>query len=41
MQLYFLSDICLLTDIFQMFRNNSLDDYQLDQAYIVSEPQFV
>ena len=39
MQLYLLSDICLLADVFQMFRNNSLDEYQLDPAYFVSAPQ--
>ena len=39
MQLYLLSDICLLTDVFQMLRNNSLDEYQLDPAYVVSGPQ--
>ena len=39
MALYLLSDICLLADVFQAFRNNSLDDYQLDTAYFVSAPQ--
>ena len=39
MQLYLLSNICLLTDVFQMFRNNSLDEYQFDPAYFVSAPQ--
>ena len=39
MQLYLLSDICLLADVFQMFRNNSLDEYQLDPVYFVSAPQ--
>ena len=38
-QLYLLSDICLLADVFQMFRNNSLNEYQLDPAYFVSAPQ--
>ena len=37
-QLYLVSDICLLADVFQMFRNNSLDEYQLDPAYFVSAP---
>ena len=37
--LYLLSDICLQTDVFQAFRNNSLDEYQLDSAYFVSAPQ--
>ena len=27
MQRYLLSDICLLADVFQMFRNNSLNEY--------------
>ena len=39
MQLYLLSDICLLADVFQMFRNNSLNENQLDSAYFVSAPQ--
>ena len=39
MALYLLSDICLLADVFQAFRNNSLDDYQLDPTYFVSAPQ--
>ena len=39
MKLYLLSDICLLADVFQMFRNNSLEEYQLDPAYFVSAPQ--
>ena len=39
MALYLLSDICLLADVFQAFRNNSLDEYQLDPAYFVSAPQ--
>ena len=32
-------DICLLADVFQAFRNNSLDEYQLDPAYFVSAPK--
>ena len=36
MQLYFLSDIWLLTDIFQMFWNNLLNKHQLDPVYFVS-----
>ena len=39
MALYLLSDICMLADVFQEFRNNSLDEYQLDPAYFVSAPQ--
>ena len=37
--LYLLSDICMLADVFQAFRNNSLNEYQLDPAYFVSAPQ--
>ena len=36
MALYLLSDICLLADVFQAFRNNSLNEYQLDPADFVS-----
>ena len=39
MQLYLLSDICLLADVFQMFLYNSLLEYHLDPAYFVSAPQ--
>ena len=39
MELYLLSDICLLADVFQAFRNNYLDEYQLDPAYFVSAQQ--
>ena len=39
MQLYLLIDISLLADVFEMFRNNSLNENQLDSAYFVSEPQ--
>ena len=39
MALYLLSDICLLADVFQAFRSQSLDEYQLDPAYFVSAPQ--
>ena len=39
MALYLLSDICLLADVFQVFRNNSLDEFQLDPAYFVTAPQ--
>ena len=41
MALYLLSAICLLADVFQAFRNNSLDKSQLDPVYFVSEPQLV
>ena len=36
---YFVNDICLLADVFQSLRNQSLDEYQLDPAYFVSTPQ--
>ena len=39
MQLYILSDICMLADVYLMFQNNSLNEYQLDPAYQVSAPQ--
>ena len=39
MKLYLPSDICLLANVFQMFRNNFLNEYQLDPAYFVSAPQ--
>ena len=37
--LYFMSDMCLLADVFQAIRNNSLEEYHLDPAYFVSAPQ--
>ena len=39
MALYLLRDICLIADVFQAFRNQSLDEHQLDPAYFVSAPQ--
>ena len=39
MALSLLSDICQYTDVFKACRNNSLDEFQLDPAYFVSEPQ--
>ena len=39
MKLYFQRDICLLADVFQMFRNNSFNEYQLFPAYFVSAQQ--
>ena len=39
MALYYLSDICRLADVFEAIWNNSLNEYQLDSAYIVSAPQ--
>ena len=38
MLLYLLCDVSLLADVFQRFRRNSLDEYQLDPVYYVSEP---
>ena len=38
LSLYLISDICLLADAFEKFRNNSLEEYQLDPAYYVSAP---
>ena len=32
-------DICLLADVFQMFRNNFLNENGLDPAIFVSAPQ--
>ena len=40
-RLYLLSDVALLADVFQMFRYNSLDEYQLDPAYYISASQLV
>ena len=39
MRLYLVSDVALLADVFQMFRYNSLDEYQLDPAYFMSALQ--
>ena len=39
MTLYLLSDICLLADVFQACRKNSLDEYQLDPAFFLSALQ--
>ena len=39
MALYLLGDISLMADVFQAFRKNSLDEYKLDPAYVVSAPQ--
>ena len=39
MALYLLSDICLLANVFRAFRNQFLDEYQLDLVYFVSAPQ--
>ena len=39
MRLYLLCDVALLADVFEKFRNNSLEGYQLDPAYYMSSPQ--
>ena len=39
MCVYLLTDICILADVFEAFRANSLDEYQLDPAYYMSAPQ--
>ena len=39
MQLYFLCDIWMLSDVFQMIQNNSNNEYLLGPAYFVSAPQ--
>ena len=39
MKLYLLCDVALLADVFEKFRNNSLQGYQLDPAYYMSAPQ--
>ena len=39
MALYLLSDIFLLVDVFHAFRNNFLDEYQLNPTYFVSALQ--
>ena len=39
MRLYLLNDICILADVFETFRANSLEEYQLDPAYYMSAPQ--
>ena len=39
MRLYLLRDVAFFADVFQMFRYNSLDEYQLDPAYYMSAPQ--
>ena len=33
MRLYLLSDVAFLADVFQIFRYNSLDEYQMNPAY--------
>jgi hypothetical protein len=40
MEVYLLADILLLADIFENFRDNCLNDYELDPAYYFSSPHF-
>ena len=40
MELYLLSDILLLSDIFENFRDNCFRDYELDPVYYFSAPHF-
>ena len=39
MCVYLLPDICILADVFEAFRANSLEEYQLDPAYYMSALQ--
>ena len=39
MRLYLLNDICILADVFETFRANSLNEYQLDPSYYMSATQ--
>ena len=39
MQLYFTTDVCLLTDVFANYRATCNEAYELDLAYFVSAPQ--
>ena len=39
MKLYLITDICILADVFEAFRVNSLGEYKLDPAYYLSAPQ--
>jgi len=38
MVLYLRTDICLLADVFQRFRRDSLREYELDPAYFITAP---
>ena len=38
-KLYLASDVCQLADVFQNFRSNCFQNYNLDPAYFVSAPQ--
>ena len=39
LSLYMLNDICILADVFETFRSNSLEEFQLDPACYMSAPQ--
>ena len=39
LKLYLASDVCQLADVFQNFRSNCFQNYNLDPAYFVSAPQ--
>ena len=39
MQLYIMTNVCLLADVFENFRATFNEAYKLDLAYFVSEPQ--
>ena len=39
LKLYLLSDVCLLADVFQNFRDICYRNYKLDPAYFISAPQ--
>jgi hypothetical protein len=38
LSLYLATDICLLADVFERFRDTSIEEYQLDPVYFVSAP---
>jgi hypothetical protein len=40
MEIYLLCDVLLLADVFENFRTNSLQDYDLDPVYYFSTPHF-
>lgn len=40
MQCYLMCDVLLLADVFENFRTNSLDDYELDPCHYFSTPHF-
>jgi len=39
LECYLTTDICLLADVFERFRDLSLAEYRLDPAYYLSSPQ--